>query len=147
MNALIRLLGLALLVSASALVQAQPPALAFEQAWIRAAPPAAAVMAGYVRISNPGTHERVIESVTAVGFAAAHLHEMREVDGVMRMRGLDTLRVGAGQTVVLAPGGRHLMLMRPHPPLRPGERVEVEFVLDGGARQRVSFEVRADPPG
>jgi copper(I)-binding protein len=62
------------------------------------------------------------------------------------MRSLDELRVGAGESVALAPGGLHLMLMRPKRTLRAGDAAEVEFVLKDGSRQRVSFEVKADAP-
>lgn len=146
MNVLAGVSGLVLAAVVSALVHAQPPPLAFEQPWIRAAPPSAAVMAGYVRIVNRGANQVQIESVSSAAFGAAHLHEMREIDGVMKMRSLDELRVGAGQSAALAPGGLHLMLMRPAAALRAGDTAPIEFVLKDGSRHRVDFEVRADAP-
>lgn len=142
LNASMLLLGAVL----SASVHAQDGSLVFEQAWIRAAPPSSVVMAGYVRILNLGAVDASIESVASDAFGAVHLHEMREVDGVMKMRSIEALSVAAGESVALAPGGLHLMLMRPTASLDAGDRVQVEFVLKDGSRQRVDFEVRSDAP-
>jgi copper(I)-binding protein len=135
------LLGLALL---PAWVQASDaPAVAFDQAWIRAVPPGTPVMAGYVEIVNRGNTEATIRAIESSAFGAVELHEMREVDGVMRMRPLPELRLEPERTVSLAPGGLHLMLFRPTQDLGAGQRASIEFVLGDGQRRVVEFEVRA----
>jgi copper(I)-binding protein len=128
-------------------VQAQQGnALQFAHAWIRTAPPASPVMAGYLQIRNPTALEMKIESVASDAFGSAELHEMREVNGVMRMRALRDLRLLPDSEVSLAPGGMHLMLMQPVRELSAGDMVAVTFVLANGGRQDVEFEVRADAP-
>lgn len=114
----------------------------FDAAWIRAAPPGSPVMAGYVSIGNPGGNEIVVEAAASDAFGAIEIHEMREVDGVMRMRPLPALRIEPGRGVELEPGGKHLMLFRPQRELAPGDVVEIDFMLRDGARHRVAFEVR-----
>jgi copper(I)-binding protein len=116
--------------------------LAVRDAWIRAAPPGAVVLAGYATLENTGDAAMRIVAVESNAFARAELHSMRSVDGIMRMRPLDAIEVGAGATVALAPGANHLMLREPKRTLAKGERVEIEFVDEDGTRTAAVFEVR-----
>lgn len=117
------------LVAAVALgvVMAMPAAaeVTFENAWIRAAAPGQAAVAGYCDIANGGA-----EPATVIAFRDAdcdgggcplrvEMHETVERDGMVGMRALPELVVGAGSTLSLAPGGKHLMV----------------FGLDGGAAE------------
>ena len=148
MNAHFLSRALLLFLSLPAAVQAAATTAAgleFEHAWIRSAPAASPVMAGYVRIVNPGTHTVRIVAMQSPQFARVEAHAMREVDGVMRMRPL-VLELSAGETLELAPGGNHLMLMQPPVPLAEGARATLEFTLDDGRRRTVEFEVRAAAP-
>ena len=145
MHAFRFLFGVLWLLPAAVLASDAGP-LAFEAAWIRAAPPSAPVMAGYVRILNRGSEEVVIAKVSSEVFGAVEAHEMRDVDGIMRMRGLSELRLAPGDAVTLTPGGMHLMLMRPVRVLAVGEQAPIEFELSDGRRERVLFEVRGDAP-
>lgn len=127
---------------APASVQAEDDPLRFEGAWIREAPPASPVMAGYVAITNGGKGEVLIDDVESTQFGGGEIHEMREINGVMRMRPVLQLRVEPDQTVKLEPGGLHVMLFRPTAPLKAGDRATLEFVLSDGTRRAVEFEVR-----
>lgn len=128
-------------------VQAQDAdASGFEAAWIRAVPPGSPVMAGYVTIRNRGNTEMLIDSAASDAFGAIEIHEMRNVNGVMRMRPLPELRIEPGLRVDLAPGGKHLMLFRPQRELTAGETVEIAFNMRDGTQRRVVFEVRDPAP-
>jgi copper(I)-binding protein len=116
--------------------------LDFESAWIRAVPPASPVMAGYVTVINRGNGESILDAVESAAFDAVEIHEMRDVDGVMRMRPLPDIRIEPSRQVALAPGGNHLMLFRPKRDLVPGEMIELTFVFRDGSRRAVNFEVR-----
>jgi copper(I)-binding protein len=120
--------------------------LDFDGAWIRSAPPGSPVMAGYVAIHNQGSTEMLVDSARSDAFGAIEIHEMRDVNGVMRMRPLPELRIEPGLQVELAPGGKHLMLFRPQRELAAGDTVEIEFSLRDGTQRRVTFEVRAATP-
>ena len=134
--------ALCVLATPAAVQASELGPLAFEATWIRAAPPSAPVMVGYVRIVNRDSDEFAIAAFASSAFGAVELHEMRDVDGVMRMRAVPELRVAPGSSVSLEPGGLHLMLMRPVRDLGAGEQVQIEFVLSDGRRQQVEFEVR-----
>jgi copper(I)-binding protein len=116
--------------------------LELREAWIREAPPTAAMLAGYAELANTGTAPLRVTAARSADFGAVELHEMRMDGGVMRMRALDAIEVPAGASVRLAPGGNHLMLMRPARALRAGDRVRIEFEVEGAAAVGADFVVR-----
>lgn len=137
------------LVAAVALgvVMAMPAAaeVTFENAWIRAAAPGQAAVAGYCDIANGGA-----EPATVVAFRDAdcdgggcplrvEMHETVERDGMVGMRALPELVVGAGSTLSLAPGGKHLMVFG-----LDGSAAEARLraVFDDGNEAVVRFVVR-----
>ena len=139
-------LALTLCAIAPAWVQAgDAPVLQVERAWIRSAPPRAPVMAGYATLRNTSDAPLKLAELRSAAFGKVELHEMRMVDGMMRMRPLQ-LSLAPRERTELAPGGTHLMLMRPSAPLAPGARVTVEFCFGDGTVQPVEFEVRAAAP-
>ena len=162
MNVFFRVVGLLALVSASGWVQAQDassrdaataevsaqsqdaPSLLARDGWIRTPPPGSPVMAGYVELRNDGAREVRVRSVTSTAFGAIEIHEMRDVDGVMRMRRVPELVVQPGDAVSLAPGGLHLMLFRPTGALEKGATVMIELQPEQGAAIPIEFVVRDD---
>lgn len=99
-------------------------------------------MAGYATIRNEGATEMLIDAASSDAFGAIEIHEVREIDGVMRMRPLSELRIEPGRRIELAPGGKHLMLFRPQRELSSGDTVEIVFSLRDGSQRSVSFTVR-----
>ena len=116
--------------------------LALREAWIREAPPTAAMLAGYAELANTGATPLRVTGARSADFGAVELHEMRMDGGMMRMRALEAIEVPAGASVRLAPGGNHLMLMRPARALRAGDLVRIEFEVEGAAAVGADFEVR-----
>ncbi len=113
------------------------------QGWIRPGPVGMPMQAGFGRIENRCPMPATIVSAGSPAYAGVELHESRVVDGINRMRKVPELRIAPDGAAVLQPGGLHLMLMRPHAPLRAGSRVVVEFGLQDGRRVLGEFEVRA----
>lgn len=108
-----------------------------DDAWIRGVRPGSTVAAGYCAITN--TTPVSVTIVEFVGPGRVEMHETETTDGVSRMRPLERLTVGPGQTVTLAPGGKHLMLFD----LDPGvDQTTLKAVLDDGSSVPVTFEVR-----
>jgi copper(I)-binding protein len=68
-----------------------------------------------------------------------------KMDGsVMRMRELDgPLEIKPGETVTLAPGGMHLMMMGLKEPLTQGERVPLTLVFEKAGKIDVDLAVEA----
>lgn len=122
--------------------------IAIHEPWLRQPPPSARVAAGYLQIENPGpAADRLLAVETDVA-ERVEIHEMDEVDGMMRMREMEGgLAVPAGGRVALEPGGYHLMLMGASPDLQAGQRVQAVLVFEGAGRMDVEFEVRPPDAG
>lgn len=130
---------------ATAMPGAAPPAGCVpkvEGAWIRMPPAGLPMMAGYARVSNPCRVALAIVAAHSDAFADTSLHETRVEGGISRMRATPALRLAPGASATLAPGGFHLMLMRPVKPLHAGDRVAIEFTLEDGRRFSAQFEAR-----
>jgi periplasmic copper chaperone A len=141
--------GLLLLTSAAA-VQAAPADAClprFDGGWVRLPPNAAMGMAaGFGRFSNGCAAAAEVVAVRSDAYADVSVHESVQVDGVNRMRELETLALAPGKDVELRPGGLHLMLMAPRQGLKPGDRVALTFVLGDGRSVPATLDVRAATP-
>ena len=117
-----------------------------KEGWVRMPPAAMPMMAGFGRISNPCPAPVVIVSASSPAFNDVSLHETRIVDGVSRMREVEQLRIVPHGDAVFKPGGMHLMLMRPHAPLKEGSKVVVIFKLQDGREILSELMVRKPAP-
>lgn len=108
-----------------------------DDAWIRSARPGSSVAAGYCSITNATAVSVTI--VEFVGPGRVEMHETETTDGVSRMRPVERLTVAPGQTVHLAPGGKHLMLYDFDPAV---DQTTFKAVLGDGSSLPVTFEVR-----
>ena len=111
-----------------------------DDAWIRGARPGSTVAAGYCSITN--TTAVSVTIVEFVGPGQVEMHETETVNGISRMRPLESLIVPPGQTVTLAPGGKHLMLHGFDPAV---DQTTIKAVLSDGSSLPVTFEVRSWP--
>lgn len=117
-------------------------------AWVRALPPTQTVTAAYLTVANPGDTVLVVTGATADVAGSVEIHTSREVDGMVRMEQLPSLRIPAGEAVELAPGGAHLMLLDLERMPAPGESVRLCLQLaSGGEACTVATATRAAPPG
>ncbi len=112
-------------------------------AWIRATLPDAPVAGAFLTITNgSGQADRLVAASTDAA-ERVEIHETRMEDGMMKMRQLtDGIALAAGETVSLAPGGLHMMLMAPTRQFVAGETVEIELEFEHAPRQRIAFSVR-----
>ncbi len=118
--------------------------LVIAQPWSRATPGGAKVAGGYVTITNTGSGpDRLVGGSAAVA-GRVEVHEMAVDSGIMKMRQLEAgLPLPAGQTVRLAPGGLHLMLMDLKSGLKQGETVPVTLEFEKAGKVDVPFQVEA----
>ncbi len=122
--------------------EAAESGLSFSGAFIRATLPRAPVGGAYVSIVNHGAEDDRLLAVKAPVGETAEIHEMSHKDGVMTMRALEGgLPIPAGETVSLAPGGFHLMLMGLTAPLKEGEKLELTLIFEKAGEIPVSFDV------
>lgn len=114
------------------------------QPFTRATLPNAPVGGGFLTIENTGTEPDRLVSATSPASDVVQIHEMAMEGNVMKMRQLaDGLEIPAGETVVLAPGGFHLMFMGLKQAFVEGEAIEVTLVFEKAGTVEVSLSVGA----
>jgi periplasmic copper chaperone A len=144
-----RLLALALFLALAACSQpaaTAPGELAIESAWAAPTPGGVDVSAGYLTIANATAEADALVSVSSPRAARVEIHEMTMQDGVMQMRAVERLEIAAGQSVSLAPGGRHLMFMGVAQPFAVGETIPVRLYFEQAGDIDVSLPVQAAAP-
>ena len=124
------------------LAGAQPPALSAQNAWVRAVP-GASVAGAYLTLHNGGDQPVTVSGVRSPAADVAMIHETTIVNGQSTMRAHEPLRIPAGETVRLAPGGLHIMLQALRRPLASGDEVPLVLLLEGGGSLTVQARVRA----
>ena len=117
-------------------------AIAIDLAWSRATPAAATTGAGYLELSNAGSTDDRLVSVSSPAANETQIHAMRVENGVMTMRRLaDGLTIPADGAVVLKPGGIHLMLIGLERPLKQGDDVPVTLTFEKAGMIDVALHV------
>lgn len=112
----------------------------------RATPPAARTGAGYFTLTNTGTTEDRLVAVTGEAAQRIEIHETTVTDGIARMRPVAGVVIAPGETVELAPGGMHLMLMGLRQPLVEGDRVPIVLSFEKAGEVAVDLAVEAIGP-
>jgi copper(I)-binding protein len=119
-------------------------ALEIGHPWARATPPTAPTGGGYLSIKNTGTEPDRLLSASSPNAGTVQVHEMKMEGSVMRMRELESpLEIKPGETVTLAPGGMHLMMMGLKGPLKQGEHVPLTLVFEKAGKIDVELAVVA----
>lgn len=118
-------------------------ALEIKDAWSRASAGMARAGAAFMTIDNTGGEaDRVVAASAPVSdITELHTHTM---DGdVMRMRQVPDITVPAGETVVLQPGGLHVMFMKLAQPLKEGDTFPVTLTFEKAGEKTVDVTVQA----
>lgn len=111
-------------------------------AWAAPTPSGVDVSAGYFTITNnTGAADRLL-SVTSPRAERMEIHEMVMEGAVMQMRPVERLEIPAGESVQLAPGGRHLMFYGVSEPFAEGQNIDVRLVFETAGTIDVSLPVR-----
>ena len=111
--------------------------------WARATAPTAKAGGGYVVITNKGTTPDRLVAAESNASQKVEIHEMKMDGNVMRMRELaGGLEIPAGGSVMLKPGGYHIMFMDLKGPLSKGSEVPVTLVFEKAGKIDVKFNVQ-----
>jgi hypothetical protein len=113
-------------------------------AWTRAAAKGG-VTAAYLQIVNGRLSDDVLVGVSTDAAEKASRHETTTGDsGMTGMQPLDGITVAAGKTVMLEPGGFHIMLEGLTSDLAAGSQVRLVLTFEQGGPLNVTAEVRAN---
>ena len=112
-----------------------------DDAWARATVAQQLGTGAFMRItSRQGGRLLAVQTPVA---KVAEVHEMVMQGDVMAMRAIEALELPPGKSVLLKPGGHHLMLMGLTQQLKAGETVPLTLVIEGRDGQRETVEVKA----
>jgi copper(I)-binding protein len=115
-------------------------------AWVRAPAPGQVVAAAYMEIKS--VSDVALTQVSSDVAQICEIHSMTMDKGIMRMRMLPQLNIPAQQSVFLAPGKTHVMLIDLNHDLKLGEQVPITLTFtrpDGSQIQRtLSLPVQAE---
>lgn len=127
---------LSLALAAPALAQTR-----VDDAWARATVAQQLGTGAFMRLTSR-QGGRLVAVQTPVA-RVAEVHEMVMQGDVMAMRAIEALELPPGKTVVLKPGGHHLMLMGLTQQLRAGDAIPLTLVIEGRDGRRETIEVKA----
>jgi len=99
--------------------------------------------AAYGLITNHGSDNIEIYSFASDSFASVTLHKTTVENGVSKMEHWPGLTQAAGASVLLEPGGLHLMLMNPTRKLSPGDTVGLTLKTADGREFHFTLPVEA----
>lgn len=114
--------------------------------YARAVPPGQPNSAVFMAISNDGADDRALLSAASGVADVVELHTHLMEDGMMKMRRVDQIDLPAGETITLAPGGLHVMLIGLKQQLQPGDDVPLTLTLDDGSELSLTAPVRKVMP-
>ena len=97
--------------------------------------------AAYLRIRNRGESDITLVSASTTAAAEVAFHRTVVEGDKMRMEALDDLRIAVGETVVLAPGGLHIMLSGLSGDLTPETTLTLRLEEESGAIYELEIPV------
>lgn len=118
-------------------------AVTASNAWVRAADEGRPMSAGYVSLCNGLEEADRLVSATFENASATELHATSvSEDGVASMNAIEGLDLPVGESVSLAPGGAHIMLIGLAGPLAKGDDAAITLEFENAPAQTILFEVR-----
>lgn len=102
------------------------------------------VAGGFVTVENTGTVDDVLIKAVSASAGYMEIHTMAVNDGVMIMREMENgLPIPAGETVVMKPGGYHIMFMDLPGPLVVDEMATVTLTFQNAGDVTVTLPIKS----
>ncbi|MBU6509576.1 MAG: copper chaperone PCu(A)C [Gammaproteobacteria bacterium] len=103
-------------------------------------------LAAYLTLTNHTGETLTLSNVSSTDFNSVTVHRTLQNNGMDSMVAVPHLSIPAHQSVKLAPGGYHLMLMQPIKPLYDGDLVMLTFTFSDHSSLSIMAPVRRDAP-
>lgn len=101
--------------------------------------------AAYFSLANSSDKPAEIAAVDVAGAGMAMLHETMQMDGYSTMNEMKSPAIQPGETLVFAPGGKHVMVYKLPEALKPGATVEMTITFADG--DKLSAPLAVEAPG
>jgi copper(I)-binding protein len=117
--------------------------LVLDHTWARATSAGAKVGGGFLTIENKGTTPDKLMGASSPAAGKIEVHETAMNNGIATMRPVKGgLSIPPGQSVTLAPGGYHLMMMELKSPFKKGDKVPVTLAFEKAGDVKVTFDIQ-----
>lgn len=107
------------------------------------APPTTSEGAAYFTVVNTGATADTLRTITSPIAASAMLHASQQRGGMVQMQGMDEAVIGPRDSLVLAPGGIHLMLVELSRKPVPGDTIAVTLTFARAGTVTLPLPVRS----
>ncbi len=114
-----------------------------KSAYFRLPVPGRDVSSAYLTLRNNSQQAVGLTAFTSEQVRAIELHEHVHTDGVMQMRRVEQFALPAGETLVMQPGGHHLMLFGLSESFAEGAKITIELMLTTGDNVSITMSGRA----
>jgi copper(I)-binding protein len=128
----------AALVLASAAARAQ---VTVDKPWVRTTVARQTTTGAFMTITSAKGGKLVAASSPVA--ASVEVHEMKMDGNLMKMRPVDALPLPAGKPVELKAGAYHMMLMGLKAPVKFGDVVPIQLVVEDAQGRRETVDVKA----
>lgn len=98
--------------------------IVISDAYVRAVPPNLKNSASFMKITNNGNSDVSLVSVDSNIAKNVELHEHTMNNGMMKMQQVAQINIPANSTIMLKPGGLHVMLIGLNKKLKVNEKVD-----------------------
>ena len=133
-----------LLMVAAVPAFAQSPSIQVENPWARATPSGAKTGAVYMTIDNKSSIADRLTGVSSEVAKKLQIHETKTDKGITKMREISGgLPVPVGGSLVLKPGGYHVMLIDLNRPLKAGETFPLTLVFEKAGKISITVPVQS----
>ena len=124
------------------------PSLLISGVQIVAPAPGRSMASAYLTIQNRSDEPVTISGISSPQFRSVELHETVIENGIASMRPVPARTIEPNSTLILSPGGLHLMLAEPTSVFLPGTRVSLRIdfaqgdmlLVDSPLQTRVQIE-------
>lgn len=124
-----------------------PAQVTVTDAWVRGTVPGQRATGAFMKLV--AAEDATLVAATSPIATTVEIHEMKTESGVMKMRAIDRLALSKDQSITLAPGGYHVMLVGLAKPVAAGESVPITLTFErkDGSRSTVNVSASVHPLG
>ena len=119
-------------------------------AWVQAMPPSQKTTAAYLVIANNSTKEVVLVSASSNIAETTEIHQMSDMNGMMKMDMVASVHIPAQGKVAFKPGSYHIMLINLKKAVHKGDIIPITLHFKNGGIVIVKAVVKLtkeDNPG
>lgn len=118
-------------------------AVTVREPWARATPGGAKVGGVFLEIVVASGAEDRLVGARSPASAIVELHDHVNDGGVMRMRRIEAVAIKGAKSVMLQPGGLHVMMMDLGAPLKAGDTLKLTLIFEKAGELEIAAPIRA----